>query len=974
MARLTRAIAALALVLAAVTATAQVTGGGISGRVTDQQDAAVPGVTVEARHRDTGLVRTAVSDDGGSYHLAGLPIGVYDVTAGIPGFRRFESPAVPVTIGRVMVVDIRMQLGPITESVNVTASPAAASMRSSAVGEVVDLARIQSLPLNGRQFANLAATVPGVGLGFHSDPTKSAQYSPQVSGGNGRNVNYVVDGGDNNDDTVGGLLQMFPLEAIEQFDVITQRFDAEYGRSNGAVLNVVTRSGTNQLRGSWFTLLRDEALNARTLTETRRDLPKQDYNRVQFGGSVGGPIVRNQAHYFAAFERTHQDTRQAVDTFGLYPDDEGVFDVPLRQNLFTAKATTTLGRDHYVALRYAADRNSQPSGVTPFAARSSWTTSSNTFDSINLNHNWVLGPAALNELVVQYSDFVNDVPANGTGPSLWFNRTVRAGTNLGAPQRTEQTKWHLRNDVTRIVSGGGLGHELKAGVNWIHEPTLRVYSGQGRYGVYEIATLSRTGPVQTVTLIGGDTTANIPIDMFGAFAQDTWRVSDRLTLNLGVRWDYVAGLPIDQRGVRNFELMQAAGRAGRFAGTLLSDFGQEPRGDRDNVQPRLGVVFDLHGDGRDILRGGWGIYTDFGYINSNALTTAFDVAGGGLQFLASDPTGLKKADGTLFTIDDSIDSIAHLNLVASGSPPAGEVVSPLLEQPYTHQANVGWAHLIGRSMTFTADYVRVDGHDLNMRVRPNVRVNGRPWLSDVGVQPNGTGFRVAMSKGTSRYDALMLALRRRMTAGLDVTASYTLARATSDVGTAYDELNQNLIENIFDPFSAVQQGPSARTDGRHAVTISGIVRVPYGIVVAPIFMYRSALPLHTFEGADVNGDGILNERTELAYRYTGLDERTGVASFEADGPCETVNCSRRAPFSQLNLRVSRAVPLTGRVRLEAIAEVFNVFNAANPALPLMVGRLSGSAPNSLFMQPLMFAGDVGEPEQRVGQFGFRLTF
>ena len=119
--------------------------------------------------------------------------------------------------------------------------------------------RIENLPLNGRQFANLAATIPGVGLGYHSDPTKSTQYSPQIDGGNGRNVNYLIDGGDNNDDTVGGLLQLFPLEAIQEFNIVTQRYKAEYGRSNGGVMNIVTKSGTNDLRGSWFTLFRDTA-------------------------------------------------------------------------------------------------------------------------------------------------------------------------------------------------------------------------------------------------------------------------------------------------------------------------------------------------------------------------------------------------------------------------------------------------------------------------------------------------------------------------------------------------------------------------------------------------------------------------------------------------------------------------------------------------------------------------------------------
>ena len=936
----------------------------------------MPGVSVAARNRDTGFIRMDVTDDAGSYHLGALPVGSYDLSAEISGFRRFESVAVPVNIGRDVAFDIVMQLGAVTETVDVIAAATPVSSRSSSVGEVVDLNRIEALPLNGRQFANLAATVPGVGLGFHSDLTKSAQYSPQISGGNGRNVNYIVDGGDNNDDTVGGLLQLFPLEAIQEFDVITQRFDAEYGRSNGAVLNVVTKSGTNQLRASGFTLVRNEALNARTFTERHSNIPKQDYDRLQFGGSLGGPVVRNQVHYFAAVERTQQETKQAVNTLGLFPEQDGVFDVPVRQNLFTAKFTASPRADHYLALRYGSDRNSQAAGAGLRATHSSWSTSSNTFNSLNLNHNWVLGPAALNELVIQYADFVNDVPASGgTGAVYLFNRTVSAGSYAGAPQRTEQTKWHVRNDVTRIVTGfGGLAHELKGGVNWIHEPRLRAYAGQGTSGIFEIGTLSLTGPVVAVSVIGGNTTANIPLDMVGFYAQDTWRATDRLTLNVGARWDYVDGMPIDQRGMRNFEAMQAAGRAGLFAGTLLDDFGREPRADKDNIQPRLGAVLDVFGDGRDVIRGGWGIYSDFAYTNSNALTTAFDLAGGGIVFSASNPAGLRKLDGSLFTIDDALSEIDHLNVIRAGSPPAGEVVSPVLEQPYTHQANIGWAHQLGRTISFTADYVRVNGRDLNMRVRPNVLVGGRRLLADVDVQPNNDRFRTALSKGTSRYDGLILALRRRKPAGLDLTVSYTVARATSDVGTAYDELNQNLIENIFEPFADVQQGPSARTDSRHNVSVTAIVRAPYAIDVASIFMYRSPLPMHTFEGIDVNGDGTVNERTSVAYRYAGLNETTGMASFETDGPCERVNCSRRAPFSQLNLRVSRAVALKGRARIEAIAEVFNLFNTINPALPVSQRRVTGNVVNSQFMQPSAYAGDVGQPEQRVGQVGVRLTF
>ena len=976
MARLRRVIVTLVMGLAALPAYAQMTSGTITGRITDEQGAPAPGVSMQARNRDTGFVREDVSDAEGVYHLGALPVGSYDLSAQLAGFSSFESPAVPVNISRNTTFDIVMRVAKLTETVTVSASPTMLSTRSSSIGEIVDLRRIEALPLNGRQFANLAATVPGVNLGFHSDVTKSAQYSPQVSGGNGRNVNYIVDGGDNNDDTVGGLLQLFPLEAIQEFDVVTHRFDAEHGRSSGAVLNVVTKSGTNQVQGSWFTLLRNDAMNASTLTEKTRDIPKQDYERYQFGGSLGGPVTRDRVHYFAAFERTQQDTKQVVDTLGLFPDQDGIYDVPFRQNLFTGKLTATVRPQHYVAVRYGRDDNSQPSGAGLRAAHSSWATSSNTFNSLNANHNWVTGPSSINELVVQVSTFVSDVPANTAGPSYRFARTVTAGTSLSAPQRTEQTKWQLRNDMTRVLTGfGGLGHEIKGGVNWVHEPRLRAFAGTLTNGFFEVGTLSLTGPVTTVQFVGGNPTADTPIDMIGLYGQDTWRATDRLTLNLGVRWDYVDGMPIDQSTSANFLAMQAAGRTGRFAGTLLEDFGAETKRDLDNIQPRLGAVYDLAGDGRSLVRGGWGIYTDFGYTNSNALTSAIDRAGGGLVFNATDAAGLRKLDGTLFTINDPISSIVHLNVIPAGATPAGEVVSPLLEQPYSIQTNIGYARQISGSMMVTADYVRVDGRDLNMRVRPNVLVNGQRLLAGVGVQPNNQNFRTALSKGSSRYDGLILALRRRMSAGLDLTGSYTLSRATSDVGTATDELAQNWIENILDPFSDVQQGPSTRTDSRHNVSITAIASAPFDIDVASIFLYRSPLPIHTIEGVDRNGDGVVNERTLVAYRYTGLDEATGVAQFEADGPCDTINCSRRAPFSQMNLRVSRAFPLTARVRLEAIGEVFNLFNAKNPALGLSSPRVQNGVVNTQFMQPTLgFAGDVGLPEQRVGQIGFRITF
>ena len=229
----------------------------------------------------------------------------------------------------------------------------------------------------------------------------------------------------------------------------------------------------------------------------------------------------------------------------------------------------------------------------------------------------------------------------------------------------------------------------------------------------------------------------------------------------------------------------------------------------------------------------------------------------------------------------------------------------------------------------TIDYVRVDGRDLNLRLRPNAIVDGRRYLGDLPIQPNSIGFRTALSKGTSRYDALVAGVRRRLSGRLDLNASYTLAKATSDVGTAYDEIVQNLVQDVTAPFAPVQDAPSTRTDARHRVTVSASVEAPWGLRISPIFFYRSALPTHSFEGRDLNADRNLNDKTATAYRFTGLNE-SGAATFEEAGACETVNCSRRASFSQLNLRVSRSFPLWRTARVEAIAEIFNLFNSEEP--------------------------------------------
>ena len=216
-----------------------------------------------------------MSDAEGVYRLSALPVGNYDLNVELPGFTSVDQKGVIVNVGQTITLDFALKVANVSETITVTGASPLIEASVSSVGGVVDIGRIESIPLNGRQFANLAATLPGVGLGNHSDPTKSTQYSPQINGGNGRNVNYQIDGGDNNDDTVGGLLQLFPLEAIQEFNFVTSRAKAENGRSNGGVMNIITKSGTNSLRGSFFELFRDDWMNAKTFTEKRNNAEKQ---------------------------------------------------------------------------------------------------------------------------------------------------------------------------------------------------------------------------------------------------------------------------------------------------------------------------------------------------------------------------------------------------------------------------------------------------------------------------------------------------------------------------------------------------------------------------------------------------------------------------------------------------------------------------------------------------------------------------
>jgi len=989
--------AAIVLLLSCASAFAQQTTGNVTGRVLDPQGAAVPGVSITAKSAATGFTRTEVSDPEGLYRLPSLPVGIYDITAELQGFTTVVNKGIEVNVAQTVTLDFQMKVAALAETVNVTGSTPLIQTTASGVGSVVDVKRIENLPLNGRQFANLAATVPGVGLSFHSDPTKSTQYAPLVNGGAGRNINYQIDGGDNNDDTVGGLLQQFPLEAVQEFNFQTQRFKAEYGRSNGGVLSVVTKSGTNNWSGSAFEYFRDKSMNSLTQTEklavlgTTKDATKGDYRQNQFGGSFGGPIAKDRAHFFAAVERTQQDKTQTVNTSGLFPTQDGVFAVPYRENLFTGKVTANLNAAQYLAVRYARNNNSQPYGAAPNSTFDNWGDSLNKFNSININHNWVLGGSKLNEVIFQYADFLNTIASRSSAPNESFPNGVTTGANGNTPQSTAQKKYQIRDDFSwHVTKLGGLGHDFKAGANFINEPRLFITfnTGKGAY-FYSHLTNDKNGPISSVTLSDGDAGANIPMKQFATYIQDDFRVSDRLTLNVGLRYDYMSGYQLDESKNPNFVLVQAAGAAGKLTGLKgLENFGKEPQEDRNNIQPRVGGVFDLRGNGKSIVRAGWGIYTDVGYTNSNVLFAAADSTGNGFGqvFNVTEAAGIKNPNGTFFTVGQPISNISNQNQVAVGAFPLfGQWIDPRLQQPYQKQSNVGYSQELDINTVVTVDYVNSLGRDLNFRPRVNQRIGGGSTVRRLAqiiptISPNTNGNRPTVSRGESEYNALIMSVRRRLSHGVDFTAAYTLQKGISTIGNAADELNTANIQDPNNPFDDPRQlGPNATTDARHLINFSATFQLPWGFRVAPIFFFRSALPVNLVDGRDLNLDGDAVDIPAKAYAVDKFNSDPSTladqTSFKEIGACETVNCGRGYKQTQTNVRFSKVFNLKGRARVEALGEMFNLFNSINPSgFRARVNIPATGVADPALLEPTTFSGDFRRPEQRVGQLGLRFSF
>jgi hypothetical protein len=963
---------------------AQTNAGSLSGSVSDASGGALPGVTVTATNSSTGFNRTVITETDGTYRFQSLPVGTYEVNADLAGFGSVTTRNVEVNVATDRSLNITLKQATVKEQITVTAASPLIET-TPAIGTVVSQREIANLPLNGRQFANLGSLAPGTTLSVNSDPTKPGQLTIALNGGSGRNVNFLVDGGDNTDDTIGGALQNFNIDAVQEFNIQTQQYKAEYGRTTGGVLTVVTKTGTNDLEGSAYEFYRDKSLNEETESEKLSGAGKSPYRRNQYGVTIGGPIIRDRIHFFATAERLERPTSYVINTVvkdkngnplpPIYPEFQGkAIPTPFKDNLLTAKVSADPNATQFLQVRYGYQRNSDIYGASPVVLPSALGTLTNNYHSTLVGHTWQIGSNKVNDFIFQDTHFKNAILATSNDAALIYPGGVSVGQSVNTPQTTTQIKRQYKDDFSWSNTFGGRRNDFKVGVNYIDEPLLGGDFSTGTSGQYTLRDPVKGSPVIDIAIFSGFAGYNTPIKQYNYYAQDDISVSKNLTLNVGLRYDLWKGFDLDQTSNPIYKTLSTQTK---YNESYLKDFqggkGGKLENDTNNWAPRLGFTYDLRGDSKNIIRGGVGRYYDFPYTNATILFPAVSVQSTyGQSYAYHDSNGIKNSNGTFFQPGQTLppNQLSGVDV----NPPT-EVASPTLATPYSDQISLGYSWQVNPWLGLNVDASHVNYKDIPFRFR------GNPFDPTTGQRrfPAFGSFRIWYGNGFAKYNGVNLGGHARLGSAFELQGFYTWSHATGNVLAGADEFrltdagHQGDLRAVrdqsidpYDPNCGACVGP-LNTDQKHRVTLSALYRAPLGINASGIFRYHSGTPYTEWAGADISC-GPTGTVLQCADGYN-FDLAPGVAH---------ANTLRGGSFSQFDVRLAKEFKFYRNYGVEVIGEIFNLFNSKNPAN--YNGNCAFDAVTKQctfgggFGQPNVFAGDPAQGEQRLAQLGVRVTF
>ena len=966
--------AVLLSVLLATSAVAQVTTADVTGRVLDQNGAAVASATVTARNTGTGQMRTAQSDQQGNYTLSELQPGTYEITVEAPNFSKAVVQNREINVGTTVTLNFDLKPGQITEIVNVTADSLQIETTRSDLGGVVTAAQVENLPLLNRTFAALSIIMPEARPVGNFDPTKTRVGNVAFNGGDGRQVDVNVDGGDNKDNVVGSLLQNFSYESIQEFQVLQHRWTAEQGRAVGGVVNVITKSGGNEFHGSFFSNFRDEKFRKFDFFENQRlaanpAFEKPSFSRQEIGGSIGGPINKDDLFFFFALERFRERqnvpvSQAAAIQIPLIPGSDFVSEIPTPYDdtLLTARIDHNLTDRQSMFYRFAYQKNNSPNDQVANPATTDLTggnTDDNKLYSLVANHSWTLSPTKLNQFSFHFQDFNNAILAVTTNPQLQFPGGITIGANTNVPQATTERKFQFRDDF----SWQAQNHGLKFGVNYIHtelggffffgskgytiaffdSPTTIVNNTNGKYP----QGFATPGAVQNISFSDGEGTHDQKIHQLALYIQDDYKVRRNLTLNLGLRWDAnIDNLP-DQTNNRTILILQQINHPRARAITEDPEKLSRTTPSWTEFQPRFGFAWDPNGAGRTVIRGGYGIFYDqlFQNLTLFSLTQTNPVLYQTILSLTNSDVGVGQLPTFRFGVDPLPQPPPGFSIADLAVGGFGRINDPNASEPYVQKFSLGFETQLSNDMTLSSDYVHTLGLNeprvqvINPRIENicnsaypgstpasplcvrgvNSRVFDRAFV-DAGLPANRIE-QINMIGTTNRslFDSWTTTLKWRTRKHL-FSGSYVLGSSRSWGGQPVASYSGNGIattpENQFKP---EEFGPT-RLDERHRIVLSGVFNFRWGLQLAPILQLASSRPFSANTGIDIDGDGLAtNDRL-----CEGVDPGAVFAVRGNSAAIRALNPPGCVQARVNDLRTGRIVEPSGTIRLDQSGRFFNV--------------------------------------------------
>lgn len=965
-------VLALLAVLARPTAAQQGTAE-IRGRVIDSSGGALPGATVMVRNQASGVFRQGVTTADGTYFLTGITPGVYEINAELTGFRKFSQKDVRLQVGSTASIDIRLEVGGVAEEVTVSAESPIVDVTSKEVGGTVTSLDLVSLPSSNRNFIGFIGLLPGVVPSISTESFGSDSVS--VNGQDARNNNYLMDGANNNDDVIGqraGTQARPAIESIQEFQVLTSQYDAEFGRTSGAVINAVTKQGGNQFKGSAFAFLQDAAYTAKDYFVKQNNTAKPDTRFLQYGFTLGGPIVKNKAHFFASVERVQNDRGTSIN-------------IPARPEFNASPVTqdrvwnTLIRFDHQINakhswnIRWLRESSPQKNQIVPVSATVQVTESASREESdidqtVVASLNSALGNTKFNTFRFNFTRedvaFANPGFNSNGGhgdqlkPTLQF-QTFATQQSSVMQARTDNA-YQFDDTLSWFIPGAKGDHSIRAGVQY---ELVDIFStAQDNWnGTFSFSRSNAdfnpadpsTYPDRLSIRVPGPSEYKQKEHFFAGFIQDKWKTGDRLTLSLGVRYD-LEKIPLPE--VDNPRISSS------------SDYPV----DKNNISPRVGFAYDLKGDGKSVVRGGYGRFYDKTHLEliSAIITNGVNSRSFVVNFPSNniDPgpsAGRLPTDP--FLVNGPTVNRALLNQLY----PAGSVLkntgnvffdNPDRVVPYADQLSLGFERQLTRDMSVNVDYVHAFGRDqfLQLNLNPGLRASTARTAAVARVDPNFVSSVITyVNDGRTEYDAVQFGLEKRYSRNHQFRISYTYSKSRGNTtGNGAPGSNFQLLNDLR---LDLNEGPTD-FDRPHNFVFSGSALVPrtHGLIFSTIVRYVSGTAF-TIQDTTLDNDrnGILFEPV-AAGTYSGTG--TNAVSVENRGGR---NGARGPSFFQADARLGYRIRV-GERKVELFGEVFNLTNKANFANPN--GDMFSA---STFLRTLTLRAGASP---RTAQFGARFEF